>query len=809
MRLADLLLPKNKKYSIYFFIIIGILTLAIGFGMLNIEIDNDVTLLLPVNEETEFERDKIQRLSKEFKSNQLLFIAIEGDPFSLKKVKALWELCNEINQLEVVKSTFNPFNATYFKKVGPVFSIKKMSMKSYPKNQERLNELKTNISSNRYLVGSIISYDGKSAGIVVRMNYKAKMGKEIKNKNIFIKLYEKLFNRYIGPKSIDRAYFCEQVEEVIKKYEKDFTIYYAGVPVYEAKSKQYMTRDIFILIIPALLSMTFILFMNFRTTRGTVLPVISIILSMIWTLGIMGWFRYKLNIVGILIPPIIMTIGSSYTLHYLNSYYLNSRLSNDPVNLVKKASKAIFPTILMASMTTMVAFASFITARIEPIKMFGVFIILSIVLTLFFTFMLLSKILSFFNLPKDYKIDNVTNDLFSKALALFRKLVIPLRYLWVLIFVGVIIIFVFSIPKLKIETNAANFFKKTDKVKQSLVFLQKNFHGTSHYNITLRAIGNKRNYFKSKEGILAAKKIQDYFEKGVKINGQNMIGWNISPVSLLEDLNAVLGGDPNGIPDDEKVIKRFFSFLKASKDDGIKSIMNNNFSAITFQVRAFTDNKKNDYIMTEQELADITIKLQKELKQIADEDGRFTVELWGEIILLSRISKYLLNDQIWSLSITIILVFLITLILFRSPYYAFFSLVPLTFGVLMNFSIMSIFKIPLDAATVMIAALSIGIGIDDSIHFILHYKKNINKGLDKKEAILHTLTYTARPILFTSLALILGFIVFLLSSFRPIAFFGLLIAISMFNCTFATLFILPSFFYVTDKVRLIFHKKKN
>ena len=304
---------------------------------------------------------------------------------------------------------------------------------------------------------------------------------------------------------------------------------------------------------------------------------------------------------------------------------------------------------------------------------------------------------------------------------------------------------------------------------------------------------------------MAAKKVQDYFDKGIKIDGHDMIGWILSPVTLVEDFNMKIDGRYD-IPEDETQIKRFFSLLKASKDDGIKSIINDDFSAITFQVRPHTNNAAEDFIMTEQELAKLSKELSDDLQKIAADDRSFTVEIWGEILLLSSISKYLVKDQVWSLSITVLLVFLITLLIFRSPYYAFFSLIPLSFGVLMNFTLMSLFRIPLDASTALIAAISIGIGVDDSIHFILHYKKAIKHGHNTVDAVLHTLIFTARPILFTSLALIFGFIVFLVSSFKPVGYFGMLIAISMFNCTFATLFILPSFFIVTDKIRQLFHK---
>ena len=99
------------------------------------------------------------------------------------------------------------------------------------------------------MIGSIISYDKKTAGIVVRPNLDLMIGKKIKHKNIFIKFAEFAFGKKIGPKKIDRTYFCMEVEKVLRKYKSSFNLYYAGIPVYEAKTKVYMLRDIFILII--------------------------------------------------------------------------------------------------------------------------------------------------------------------------------------------------------------------------------------------------------------------------------------------------------------------------------------------------------------------------------------------------------------------------------------------------------------------------------------------------------------------------------------------------------------------------------
>jgi len=809
MKFINFILQEEKNNVILIFIIFFIATIILVFGNLNLKIDNDVSILLPVNEETEYEREKIRILGKEFPSSQMVFIGVKDNPFREEKIKKLWELCNDLNKLKVAKTTLNPFNAVYFEKHNETFKLSYNSMNKYPESRDEIDAFVNKIYSNSYLVGSVISYDKQTAGIAITMNYNAMMGSEIKNKTIFMKIQEFLFNKKIGYEKIDRSYFCSEIDKVLNKYSGTFDIFMAGVPVYEAKTKEYMQKDIFILMIPVMFVMLITFYLSFRSFRGTYLPILTILLSMGWTMGLIAWLRFKINIVGILIPPLIMTVGSSYTIQFINSYYINNNLFKDSRDVLIHTIKIVAPSILLAALTTMVGFGSFATARIKPIREFGGYINISIVFTLLITFFLISNILVKSIKPKVHKIEKIKNDLFSRILDKLRYIVPKLRFLFIAIFITVIVLFVIFVRYIKIETNPANYFKGSDNVKKSLIYLQNHFGGTNHYNITIRSIDNKRNFFKSREGLLTAKKIHDYLSNGVNINGYNMIGWFVSPINLVEDLNFEMNGI-RGIPEDEQIIKRFFSYLvMASNADWLKSIMNNNLSAITFQVRPKTSNQKNNYLMTEQELSDLTKKLLVDLEKIANEDGKITVALWGEILLLSKISKFLISDQIWSLTSSILIVFLICLIYFRSFYYGLISLIPLTFGVITSFTVMSIFNIPLDIATVMIAAIAIGMGVDNSILFLINYRKYLKEGKPKHDAIFNTINFTSRSILFTSLALILGFAVFLLSSFRPIVYFGMLISISMLACVFATLFILPSFLLVTDKLRTSKENKKS
>ncbi len=806
MSFDRIFLPKNKVYSIIFFVIIGIVTVVLSLGFFNLDILNDVTVLLPENAETNAEREKIARLNKEFPSDQMLFITVSDNPFREGKIEKLWQLCHELDNLYVVKSTLHPFNATSFKKIGETFQIVRNNPNDYPKTAEEIEKFKNTLKSNRYLIGSVISYDYNTAGIVVRINFDAMVGKEIENPNFFVKFLEKIFDRKFGIAPINRTDFSNEVEKVLKKYDNDFPVLFAGVPAYEAKTKNYMLRDMTILIGPAIILMIIILYLSFGTKRGVILPMIAMLMSLVWTMGLLGWLRIKMNIVSILIPPIILTIGSSYTLHYMNSYYNLSGTIRDKRDLINSAAKHIFPTIFMAALTTIVGFASFFTVSIGVIKEFGIIVIVSIFFTLFLTFFLLPKILFFTYIPKENKIEHLKSDVFAKMLAKLNSFVYPLRYFWISLLFVIMVVAFFVIPNIKVETDVSAFFKDGDKIKQGIIFLQRNFKGSTSFNIAVRSKDNKRNFFKTREGLLAAKKVQDYIDRNVVIDGYTMLGWNLSPVTLAEDLNETMYGTLD-IPESDRILNTFFTFLLASKDDGVKGIMNNDFTAINFQVRTVSDNKKMNYMISEQELLELTRIMYNDLSKIAAEDGRFTVEVWGELLLLASISRYLVSDQIINIISSVILVVLVVLILFRSLFYSLIAIIPLIYGVLMNFSIMSIFGISLDPGTVMIGAIAVGTGIDGSLHFLLNYRRILKTGIPVREAVDQTLAFASRPMVFTAVSLICGFMVFVLSSFKPILFFGLLISISMFNCVFAALFILPSAILVSDKVSSIFKKK--
>ncbi len=793
-RFKHIILPKNKINSIIFIIISSLLTLFFAAGIFNIQIDNNIMSLLPLNKETRVEIDKLNEFNKEYPGNQVIFIGIGDDPFTLEKIKHVYEFTKDLKKLNTVKSVISCFDMDVFKKIGNTYTVKKL-ITGYPETEEELKDFIDALDSHRYLKGSVVSYDKKSLGIIAYMNEKAYT--EYKGNSVFLKILKYMFPKKYGKKPINRSDFSASIENLISGYTDKLSIHYTGVPVYENKSKDYMMKDLIILMLPSLMVIIMLLYLNFKTKSGVFFPVLIISMSVIWTLGLIGWLGIKLTVVGAILPSLIMIVGSSYTLHYLNSYYLHLGLYDDHDELIFQSTVKIFNTILYAALTTIVSFASFIFANIEAIKSFGLLIIFSIMITLFFTFFKISKLLSLQKMPGNQVIHTIEKDKFTRVLTFFNKLVIPFKWFWIALFFACGILFVITLPNIKVETNFVNFFKKNDPVKKDILFIQENFKGTTIINITLKS--GQKDFFKSLEGLKAAKKVQNYIDGNVRINGNETLGWNFSIITLLEEINNVLYGAYD-IPENETLVKKFISMMKISRKNEITSnLFSADYSSINFSVRMFYDSKKNYYFMTENDILIFYDKLKNDLNKIAGDDGRFKAAVWGEVFLISKISRFLTQDQKVSLSVTMLLVFILTFLLFRNVLDSLFALIPLSFGVAMNFAIMSIFNISLDIATVMIAAIGIGIGVDNALHFIIHYNMYKNQYTSTKKIILSTLKYTSRPIMFTTLVLSAGFILFFYSSFKPLKFFGILLAITLLNSTFATLFILPAFFYIKDK----------
>ena len=229
-------------------------------------------------------------------------------------------------------------------------------------------------------------------------------------------------------------------------------------------------------------------------------------------------------------------------------------------------------------------------------------------------------------------------------------------------------------------------------------------------------------------------------------------------------------------------------------DPMIRLMANQDFSALTLTVWVYDHQKKR--ILNDQEMESLLSMIKERKASIIGDEVE--MELWGQNLDYIALSDIIRRDQRVTMLLSFGFVFILTAFVFRSFRYGLLAIVPLLAGIMLNIIIMVVLGIPMDLTTVMLSIVVIGVGVDNSIHFLLRYReqRSLHKHMDL--ILNNTLKITGRPILITSVSIIGGFLIFTLASFKPIVYFGALVAFSLLTAAIGTLIILPAILSLID-----------
>jgi predicted RND superfamily exporter protein len=285
------------------------------------------------------------------------------------------------------------------------------------------------------------------------------------------------------------------------------------------------------------------------------------------------------------------------------------------------------------------------------------------------------------------------------------------------------------------------------------------------------------------------------------VREKGVFGQSTSFVGYIKRANQLLNGnDPRQyrLPEtDADLLKILIMFKMTEFTESIGNVITKDFKASNIIIR-----------MTRPDGPEVTANrlkaFLKEFEAFAAEnrfDG-ISAELSGTDIVFVSLVDYLVRNQLVSIVLSLVVVFLIVAVSFRSIVYGVYSLLPIVFGLLLNFAAMSYFRISLDFITAMISSIAVGMGVDNSIQYLIIFSRT-EHGLPLDERLKLALADSGVPIFFSALTLIAGFTVLLFSSFKPILYFGLLINVTMIGCLIGHLFILPAFICLTKPKAIV------
>ena len=562
----------------------------------------------------------------------------------------------------------------------------------------------------------------------------------------------------------------------------------SGLPLIRTQVADRLAREMKWFIIGSLVLSALILLFMFRSISTTLLSLLVVIIGVIWSMGITYLFGYKITLLTALIPPLIVVIGIPNCIYFLNKYHSTFKRTGDKEqSLIDMVSKMGVVT-LFCNLTAAIGFAVFALTKSAILKEFGQVAGISIMFIFVISFILLPGISSYMPVPRAKQLKYLDVKFFTNLLLRIEKWVLHHKNT-VYAFTLVAIIFsVFGMLRLKTEGFIVDDLPKTDKIYKDLKFFEKNFNGVMPLEIVIDT--KKRHYLAGARILPVLGKIDSLSSY---ITAQKEMA---RPLSIAEGIKFVKQGFYDGDSSDYSLPNSFDvamvgDYLKPGNDSSGK----NNLSKL---LASFIDTAKENTRISIN-MADVgTKKLPLLLAGIIKKaDGlfdtsKFKVTLTGTTITFLEGSSFIINGLKQSLLWAFLFIALCMLYLFKSLRILICSLIPNVIPLIVTAGIMGWTGVRLKPSTVLIFSVALGIAVDVTIRFLVNYKQELPENDNNMELTLRkTIQHTGISILYTSMVLIAGFIIFCFSDFSGTKALGWLTSITLVVATVANLVLLP------------------
>ena len=667
--------------------------------------------------------------------------------------------------------------------------------------QERLEKFKTlkdeNVNRERgfkEIISSpvfrnfIISEDGKTSGIIVYLK------KDIPLENIKNKSKKEIENYRDQLKKQNHKNIVE-IRDVIKSYEDIGKIHLGGIPMIADDMMTFIKSDIIVFGLGVFLFIVATLWFVFRKLIWVLVPISSCFFSVIIMTGLLGLLGWKVTVISSNFIALMLILTMAMNIH-MSTRFLQLKQNFPEKNvseiIILTTSKMFWP-ILYTVLTTVIAFLSLIFSEIKPIIDFGWMMTMGLITSFIITFTLLPTLINF--VPKEnisineYKESKITS-FFSNTTQKNQKLIYIISSI-------VILLSVIGISRLEVENSFINYFSEKTEIYKGMKLIDEKLGGTTPLEVILKFPNKDKDisdeddefedwdnesnndddekYWFTKDKIDKISSVHNYLDSLPEI-GKVLSFSSIIDVATLLNNNKPLGTLEMGV-----LYSKIPKNIKTEIVDPYISIKDNE-ARINLRVIDSQENlRRNDLIK----------KINYDLKnKIGLSENEF--KLAGVLILFNNLLQSLFKSQILTLGLVMIGIFGMFVILFKNIKLSLIGVVPNFIAAFFILGIIGLLNIPLDMMTITIAAITIGIAVDNSIHYIYRFKEEFNNLNDYNKTIEVCHSTVGKAILNTSITIVFGFSILVLSKFIPTIYFGIFTGIAMLIAMISVLTLLPS-----------------
>ena len=795
-------LVDKSKFFIFLLFALSIISI-IGLPRFQLDASSD-TLLLDNDPDLKIYREN----SRKYGSSDFLVIAFtpNKDIFTNETISLLENLVGKLKEVDGISNVLSLFDV-------PLLSYSEQSINELAENVVTLStddvdltKAKYEFETNEVYRGLLISKDLKTIALqmtlkpnesyqkLISKRYDLLDQKDLIEEKSFKQDLESLDFQIEEQKQINlinEATLINEVRRITKDYEGYGEIFLGGGAMIAHDTIKMIQQDLFTFGVAVFFMFVLILSIIFRQFRWVIVPLVSAGLSALFTTGLISWIGWKVTVVSANFIALLMIIGISLTVHLVVRYReITSKFNDISHNeALKRTLSQMFLPCLYTALTTMVAFASLIISDIRPIIDFGLLMVLSIFIAFSVSFVFFGSLASLMN--KNLKDTNI--DYSSGFTTWINSLVVRFKNIILLISLLGFIFSIVGINKLSVENKFIDYFKPTTEIYKGLSLIDKKLGGTAPLDIIISAPENNSVYDYESE--------EDFDDFGLETE-QYGYWFNSQNLSYLEEIHDYL----EARPEIGKVLSvssaiKLAEIVKGNKLDDLELALLRKVlpEDINNQLlSSYISEDDNQVRLSARVIESMDGLNRKNLIEEVKNDLIKNYELTEDQFYLSGISviynnllQSLFQSLIGSLSIVFAAIFAMFIILFRSLYMAIIAMIPNLLSASSVLGIIGWSGIPIDIMTVTVAAISIGIGVDNTIHYVHRFLKEYEQNNNYDLAIKNSHSTIGRAMFYTSLTIVLGFMILVSSNFNPSVFFGIFTSFSMIVAILAALMLLP------------------
>jgi predicted RND superfamily exporter protein len=753
IRVSGIIL-RNK---ILLLTILTAITIFFGYHATKVEMSYSYSSLLPKKDQAYKDYEKFVEIFGE--EGNLIIIGIQDpDFFKLYKFQKWRELCDNLTQVEGVENLLSVSNTYNLRKNSKKkqFEVEQIFPDTIT-SQEELNTYAEKFKSLPFYKGLVYNGETDSYLLAITVN-KDKM------------------------KTKEREQMVLSIQQLCQQFEADQNVklHYSGLPYIRVVTAIKIRNELYLFSALALFICIVVLFIFFRSFKAVFFPVLIVLIGVVWSLGMLHLFGFKITLLSGMIPPLLIVIGIPNSIYMLNKFHHEYVSHGNKIKALQRVIIKIGNATFLTNLTTASGFATFIIVKSEILKEFGIVASLNILGLFVLSLLLIPIIFSFIEPPSSKHVRHLESKFISRIIEKLIKITENHRktvYLTTIIILGVGI---YGITLMRSSGYMVDDIPESDPVYVDLKFFEKNFDGLMPLEIMIDT---------EKPGgamqLTTFKKI-DQLEKKLAVYPE------MSPATSLLNLfkfskQAFYNGREKyySLPNNRE--KNFILQYASSGEENSKLL--HSFLDSTRQVTRVSFRLKDVGTKRMEELyADINTQV----------DSIFTPEKYDVTITGSSITKfkgtqYLLRNLFTSLALAILLISGFMALMFSSWRMVIMSLTPNVIPLVFTAAIMGFADIPIKASTILVFSIAFGISVDNTIHFLAKYRQELTiTNWDIRKSVMLALNETGVSMLYTSVVLFFGFGIFTLSNFGGTQAMGVLVSLTLLVAVTSNLILLPS-----------------